>query len=347
MTLLDPLLEALRRLGGSDLHLASGRPPKVRVHGELQPLNHPPMTAADIDERLRELLTPAQASQFAREHNCDLALQSEAWGRFRVNVFRDLQGPGLILREIPTRIRTLQELGVPSRVAGLAELTAGLVLVSGPTGSGKSSTMAALIDCINRTRSARILTVEEPLEFLHSNQRSVVVQREVGLHTSSFASALKAALREDVDVLLVGELRDQETMGLALEAAEMGLLVLGTLHTGSAARAIDRVIDLFPAARHPQVRAILASTLQGVVAQVLLKRADGQGRAPACEVLLRGSSLARLIREGETHKIESLFQLGAGNQTMDQSILELWRAGAVDPTEARLHLKDKRLIPAG
>jgi len=346
MTRLDPMLEALRRLGGSDLHLASGRPPKVRVHGELQPLQAAPLPAEEVQSLLDELLAPAQAQHFAHEHNCDLALQSEAWGRFRVNVFRDLMGPGLILREIPDRIRSLAELGVPSRVAGLGELTAGLVLVSGPTGSGKSSTMAALVDHINRRRSARILTVEEPLEFLHSNQRSVVIQREVGRHTPSFAAALKAALREDIDVLLVGELRDQETMGLALEAAEMGLLVLGTLHTGSAARAIDRVIDLFPSNRHPQVRAILAGTLQGVVAQVLLKRADGKGRAPACEVLLRGTSLARLIREGETHKIESLFQLGAGNQTLDQSILELYRAGAVDPTEARLHLKDKRLIPA-
>jgi len=346
MPTITDLLGTLRARKGSDLHVASGRPVKARLHGDLEPLTEQPLDPDEVADLLRPIVPDDTWASFLETGDADLAWQSPEVGRFRVNLFRDRGGPGAVFRQIPETILRMEDLRLPPAVFDIPRLRSGLVLVTGPTGSGKSTTLASILDRINRERSDHIVTVEEPIEFVHQSQGCLVTQREVGPHTASFSAALRSALREDPDVLLVGEMRDLETVSLALTAAETGLLVFGTLHTNSAAKAVDRIIDVFPAPRQPQAQAILASTLRMVVAQILLKRADGRGRVAAYEVLARSVGLARLIRAGETHMIEGTFRKGHGDQTMDQALMDLLQEGLVDRGEVALKLKNKQVLDA-
>ena len=346
MTTIAEYLAQLREKKGSDLHVASGRPVKARLHGDLEPMTEAPLSADDVADLLRPIVPDHTWASFLATGDADLAWQSPEVGRFRVNLFRDRGGPGAVFRQIPEKILRMEDLRLPPAVYEIPRLRSGLVLVTGPTGSGKSTTLAAILDRINRVRHDHIVTVEEPIEFVHQSQGCLVTQREVGPHTRSFSAALRSALREDPDVLLVGEMRDLETVSLALTAAETGMLVFGTLHTNSASKAVDRVIDVFPAARQAQAQASLASTLRVVVAQILLKRADGSGRVAACEVLTRSVALARLIRAGETHMIEGAFRKGHGDQTMDQALLDLLKEDLVDRAEVAAKLRNKQLLDA-
>jgi twitching motility protein PilT len=314
----------------------------MRLHGRLQPLSerdgHEGYEAA-----LLAMLTDNQRQVFEVRSDLDFAYEIPHVGRFRVNLLRQHKGVGAVFRLLPSRLYTLAELGLPQVVQALVRLEQGLVLVTGPTGSGKSTTLAALIDHINRESDKHIVTIEDPLEFIHPNKKSLVTQREVGTHTTSFAAALRAVLREDPDIILLGELRDLETISLAITAAEIGHLVFGTLHTRTAASTVDRLIDVFPPAQQGQIRTMLAETLKGVIAQQLLVRADGQGRVVAVEILIGTTALANLIREGKTYQIPSLIQTGRrdGMQTMDQAILELLRGKHITPQEAYRKAVDK------
>ena len=332
----DPeLVAALREVvlqRASDLHVTVGAPPMVRIDGALtpagpaEPWGHERTLAA-----LSSLLSERQAEIFKRELELDFAFTISANSRFRVNFYQQRGSVGAAFRLIPTEIKQLRELGVPEQIGGFSTLPRGLVLVTGPTGSGKSTTLAALIDLVNATRADHIVTVEDPIEFMHTHKRSIVNQREVGHDTHSFNNALKHVLRQDPDVILIGELRDLETISVALTAAETGHLVFATLHTQDAPQTIDRVIDVFPPHQQDQVRAQLAATLQGVVCQTLVKRASGRGRVVATEVLMMTPAIANLIREGKTYQIASAMQAGRGDgmHTMDQHLAELVNVGAI------------------
>lgn len=342
MAQLDVLLERALAYGASDLHLQAGTLPLIRVHGRLQLLPE-----ADIPDgyeaALLAILTESQRQTFETHSDLDFAYEIPEVGRFRVNLLRQYKGVGAVFRLLPTRIRTLEELGLPQVVYSLVRLEQGLVLVTGPTGSGKSTTLAALVDHINQESDKHIVTIEDPLEFIHPNKKSLVTQREVGAHTTSFAAALRAVLREDPDIILLGELRDLESISLAITAAETGHVVFGTLHTRTAASTVDRLIDVFPSDQQSQIRTMLAETLKGVIAQQLLIRTDGQGRVIAVEILIGTTALANLIREGKTYQIPSLIQTGRreGMQTMDQAILELLRSKQITPQEAYRKAIDK------
>lgn len=339
---IDILLQRALDCGASDLHLRTGTPPLVRVHGRLQPLPDPEH-AADTETTLLGMLTESQLQTFEKRNDLDFAYEIPGIARFRVNFLRQHNGLGAVFRLLPSQIRALEELGLPQVVYALTRLEQGLVLVTGPTGSGKSTTLAAIIDHINQESDKHIVTIEDPLEFIHASKKSLVTQREVGAHTTSFAAALRAVLREDPDIILLGELRDLETISLAITAAETGHLVFGTLHTRTAASTIDRLIDVFPPEQQGQIRTMLAETLKGVIAQQLLIRADGQGRVIAAEILVGTTALANLIREGKTYQISSLIQTGRrdGMQTMDQAILELLRSKQITPQEAYRKAIDK------
>ena len=342
MAQIDVLLERALTCGASDLHLRAGSPPLMRLHGRLQPL--PETDGQDgYEAALLAILTDNQRQIFEARSDLDFAYEIPHVGRFRVNLLRQHKGVGAVFRLLPSRLYTLEELGLPQVVYGLVRLEQGLVLVTGPTGSGKSTTLAALIDHINQESDKHIVTIEDPLEFIHPNKKSLVTQREVGAHTMSFAAALRAVLREDPDIILLGELRDLETISLAITAAEIGHLVFGTLHTRTAASTVDRLIDVFPPEQQSQIRTMLAETLQGVIAQQLLVRADGHGRVVAVEILVGTTALANLIRESKTHQIPSLIQTGRreGMQTMDQAILELLRSKQITPQEAYRKAVDK------
>ena len=329
---LDEVLVKLVEAGGSDLHLTAGSPPAIRIRGELVRLDeYEALTPAELQKMIYGFLNQRQRETFEKELELDLAYTVPGRSRFRVNVFRQRDALGAVLRAIPFEIKALEDLGVPASVADFARLPRGFVLVTGPTGSGKSTTLAAIIDLINRDRAGHIMTVEDPIEFIHPHKRCIVNQRERGTDTYSFAAALKHALRQDPDVILVGELRDLETIQVALTAAETGHLVLGTLHTQDAPQSIDRIIDVFPSAQQEQIRVMLAGTLQGVLCQQLLPTADGKGRAAACEVMVATSAIRNLIREGKTHQMYSAIQAGKkyGMVTMDQSLADLVRAGRV------------------
>jgi twitching motility protein PilT len=346
---LDRLLRHLKEQGGSDLHLAAGREPRVRVRGELVPV---PGWGVLDDAALRELLRPLAAERHWREwldtHDVDFAYGLEGVARFRANYFEQEHGAGAVFRMIPEQVVSLDTLALPPAIARLAELRSGLVLVTGPTGSGKSTTLAAVIDKINRESSRHVVTIEDPVEFVHGNVRSVLSHREVGQHTQSFAAALRGAVRQDADVVLVGELRDPDTIAMALAAAEMGLLVFGTLHTSGAAKTIDRVVDAFPSSEQGQVRLSLSESLAAVVSQLLLPSKDGKGRVAANEILLRTPGLPNLVREGNTQMLHSLIQAGRkdGMQTMDDSLFALVQAGRVDPREAYRKAADKTRFEA-
>uniref|UniRef100_UPI0036F24A8D type IV pilus twitching motility protein PilT n=1 Tax=Cellulomonas timonensis TaxID=1689271 RepID=UPI0036F24A8D len=320
------------RMGASDMHLTVGAPPMVRLAGSLRPLdNFEPLVGDSLRRTIYNILTQKQREKFEAELELDFAYSVRGHARFRVNLYVQRESIGAAFRVIPYEIKPLEDLGVPNVVGNFAGLPRGLVLVTGPTGSGKSTTLAAIVDLANRTREDHIMTVEDPIEFLHRHKKSLINQREVGADTHSFANALKHVLRQDPDIILVGEMRDLETISVALTAAETGHLVFATLHTQDAAQTIDRVIDVFPSHQQAQVRTQLAGALQAVVCQTLCKRSDAPGRAVATEVLVVTPAIRNLIREGKTHQIYSAMQAGAqqGMHTMDQHLADLVKTGKI------------------
>jgi twitching motility protein PilT len=342
MDIAELLLRTLE-MKGSDLHLTVGLPPSIRIHGDVEPLPMQPLNRDDTHTLVLGIMNDAQKARFEGTHDIDFSLDFGEAGRFRVNAFFGRQGVGAVFRVIPSRIRSVAELGIPPIVSKLGEFERGLVLVTGPTGSGKSTTLAALIDQINNERKGHILTIEDPIEFVHPHKGCVVNQREVGAHTQSFSNALRAALREDPDVILVGEMRDLETISLAVSAAETGHLVFGTLHTSSAPQTMDRIIDVFPPHQQAQIRAQIAESIRGIVAQQLVKTVDGTGRAAALEIMVGTPAVRNLIREGKTYQLHSVIQTAVkeGMQTLDQSLRDLLRTGRVTMEEAMKKVADK------
>ena len=330
---IDELLERMVEANASDLHVTTGTPPAIRVRGEVERLEgFDALTGEETQQLLYRILSSEQQKNFELNRQLDFSYSIPGLARFRVNVYFQRESIGAAFRLIPTELKTLEELGIPDSLHVLAEKPRGLVLVTGPTGSGKSTTLAAIIDEINRNRSEHILTIEDPIEFLHRHKRCIVNQREIGPDATSFAEALRAALRQDPDVILVGEMRDLETISTALTAAETGHLVFGTLHTQSAPSTIDRIIDVFPAEQQEQIRIQIASSLQGVVTQALLPTADGKGRVPALEVLLPDDAVRNLIRQGKVEQVYSVMQTNTsrGMQTMEQSLADLITRGVVE-----------------
>jgi len=338
---LTALLTAALAHQASDLHLSAGMPPMLRVHGEMQTMDLPALNADAVRQLLAQATSAEQQQALAAALELDFALALPGLGRFRVNAFMQSRGAAAVFRCIPSEVPTLAALGVPEVAAELALRPRGLVLVTGPTGSGKSSTLAAMLSHYLRSRRGHVITVEDPIEFVHAPGQGLVNQRELGSHTHSFSAALRAALREDPDVILVGELRDLDTIRQALTAAETGQLVLGTLHTASATKAVDRIIDVFAAHDKDMVRSMLSESLEGVVAQTLCRTADGTGRVAAHEVMLGTPAIRNLIREGKVAQMYSTLQTGAsqGMQTLDQSLAELVRRQRITAAEARLHAK--------
>jgi twitching motility protein PilT len=344
MAQIDELLRYLRTNKGSDLHLAAGLEPRVRVNGELRAVDGQARLANDaLRKLLREIVSPVQWETYSTGGDLDFSYGLEGVGRFRVNYFAQEHGAGAVLRMIPEKIVPFEALNLPASIETLVHLRKGLVVVTGPTGSGKSTTLAAIIDKINRTYAKHILTLEDPVEFVHQNAKCVFSHREIGMHTKGFGPGLRAAIRQDADVVLVGELRDYETISLAITAAEMGMLVFGTLHTNSAPKTIDRIIDTFPADEQAQVRLSLAESLAAVVSQLLLPTADGKGRIAANEILLKTKALPNIIREANVSMLSSYIQQGKtdGMQLMDDALLELVQAKKVDAHDAYMKATDK------
>ena len=322
--------------GASDCHLSAGEPPMIRIHGDLKKLDNPPLTKEQVHALVYDIMNDAQRKTFEETRECDFSFELGEVARFRVNVFMQRKGEGAVFRTIPTKIMTLEELGMPAILKQLCEKEKGLILVTGPTGSGKSTTLAAMIDYLNNTFEGHILTVEDPIEFVHPSKKCLVNQRELGPHTHSFANALRAALREDPDVILVGEMRDLETIQLALTAAETGHIVFGTLHTSSAPKTVDRVIDVFPPNQQAQIRAQFAESIEAVLTQTLLKKKGG-GRAAALEIMTGTTAIRNLIREGKIHQIPGTMQVSQkdGMQTMDMALTSLVTRGIVTKEEAQ------------
>lgn len=336
MAQIDGLFKVMMDEGASDLHLSAGSPPYFRIHGDMIRSNSAPLTHDDLKNLIFEIITEKQRKEFIEHWELDCAYEIKGLGRFRCNIFMQKNGLAAVFRQIPTKILPLEKLNLPPSLYDLAAVDKGLILVTGPTGSGKSTTLAALINYINQKEQKHILTVEDPIEFVHANQKSLVNQREVASHTQSFANALKAALREDPDVILVGEMRDLETIQLAITAAETGHVVFGTLHTNSAAKTLDRIVDVFPAGQQKQIQSMLSESLRGVISQTLLKKADGNGRVGAVEVLINNSAVANLIREGKNYQIPSVMQtnLKMGMLPLEQHLLQLVRAGMITKDQA-------------
>ena len=345
MAKIDALFHYLKNQGGSDLHLAAGLEPRIRHHGELKAVpDWAVLTDAALRALLREIASEKQWQQFEQKLDLDFAYGLEGVARFRANYFVQERGAGAVFRIIPERIVPIEELKLPPAVETLVHLEQGLVLVTGPTGSGKSTTLASIVDKINSSYAKHIVTIEDPVEFVHQNKKSTLSQREIGADTQSFAAALRAAIRQDANVVLVGEMRDLDTISLAITAAEMGALVFGTLHTNNAAKTIDRIIDAFPPDQQSQVRAMLSESLAAVVSQLLLRTADGRGRVAALEVLLRTPGLPNVIRDGNTPMIHSIIQAGRkeGMQAMDDALFALARAGTIAGEEAYLKATNKK-----
>ncbi|MDH5672927.1 MAG: PilT/PilU family type 4a pilus ATPase [Myxococcales bacterium] len=344
MARIDAYLTHIHSQSASDLHLVAGIEPRMRVQGRLRVIEGTTILGdAELRDMMRELPTPVQWQQYEETLELDFAYGLEGVGRFRANFFQQENGAAAIFRLIPEEILTLTELDMPPAVEKFAHLRSGLVLVTGPTGAGKSTTLAALIDLINETYDRHIITIEDPIEFVHHNKNSLITQREVGHHTEDFRTALRAAIRQDADVILVGELRGRE-VELAILAAEMGTLVFGTLHTNSASKTIDRLIDIFPTDQQDQIRIGLAEALAGVVSQVLVPTADGKGRAAAVEILVKTSGLPNIIREGNTPQLMTVIQGGGqlGMQSMDDALEKLVKAGTIRPKEAYQRAADKQ-----
>ncbi|MFS8524017.1 MAG: type IV pilus twitching motility protein PilT [Limnochordales bacterium] len=330
------LLKKVVDAGASDLHMTTGIPPTMRLHGELRPMEgYPVIVPSTIDPIIDQITTPDQRERFERQGELDFSYGIAGVGRFRVNIFRQRGASAIVMRVINVAIPTFADLGLPPIIQQICNKRDGLVLVTGPTGSGKSTTLAAMVNYINETRSAVIITLEDPIEFLHKHKKGIINQREVGSDTKSFAAGLRAALREDPDVILLGEMRDMETMENALRAAETGHLVLSTLHTRGAAHSVDRIIDVFPPHQQSQIRAQLANALQAVISQQLVPRADGRGRVAALEIMTATPAVRTLIREGKTHQIDSVIETSAaaGMQTMDASLKQLFLSGIISREE--------------
>lgn len=321
----------------SDLHLSSGMPPLIRVHGDVRKINLPAMAHTEVQRMLYDIMNDTQRKVFEETLECDFSFEIPNLARFRVNAFNQQRGAGAVFRTIPSTVLTLEQLQAPQIFKDIADTPRGIVLVTGPTGSGKSTTLAAMVDYINENQMSHILTVEDPIEFVHNSKKSLINQREVGPHTQSFENALRSALREDPDVILVGEMRDLETIRLALTAAETGHLVFGTLHTSSAAKTIDRVVDVFPAAEKEMVRSMLSESLRAVISQTLCKTKDEQGRVAAHEIMLGTPAIRNLIRENKIAQMYSAIQTGQsmGMQTLDQNLQELVRRNVISLAEAR------------
>ncbi len=321
----------------SDLHLSAGLPPMIRVHGDVRKINMPAMDHSQVHDMVYDIMNDGQRKYYEENLECDFSFEIPNLARFRVNAFNQQRGAGAVFRTIPSKVLTLEQLNAPAIFKEIAATPRGIVLVTGPTGSGKSTTLAAMIDYINENDYGHILTVEDPIEFVHQSKRCLINQREVGPHTLSFANALRSALREDPDVILVGEMRDLETIRLALTAAETGHLVFGTLHTSSAAKTIDRIVDVFPAAEKEMVRAMLSESLRAVISQTLLKTKDEQGRVAAHEIMIGTPAIRNLIRENKIAQMYSAIQTGqnVGMQTLDQNLTELVRRNMISVNEAR------------
>jgi len=344
MAKLDELLLGMDEIGASDLHIVVGQKPKYRIDGDVVVLeDYPVMNKAAVEEHLFELTTDSQRERYLESLDFDFAYGIADMFRYRCNYFFQRTGYGAVFRIIPTKILTLEELKLPPVLNRLTELRSGLVLVTGPTGSGKSTTLAAMINHINENQRRHILTIEDPVEFVHCNKHSVISHREVGTHTDSFSAALRAVTRQDADVVLVGEMRDLETISLALSAAAMGTLVYGTLHTNSAPKTIDRIIDVFPTDQQAQVRTMLAEGLRGIVAQQLLRKKGGKGRVAVNEILTGNRAVSSIIREGKIEKIISVLQSGAreGMQTMDDSLMKFVTQGMIDGRDAYMKALEK------
>jgi twitching motility protein PilT len=343
MPYIDQFFEVLINAGASDLHLGEGEPPKIRRHGDVVAIRDVALSHEEMSYMLSEIAGPDRWARYENAGDLDFAYEMNEDNRFRCNYLKQTKGYGAVFRLIPTKIATLEQLGIPSVVKEFGHLRSGLVLVTGPTGSGKSTTLAALIDYINTNFHRHVITVEEPIEFVHSNKQCIITQREVPEHTPSFPVGLKAALREDADIVLVGEMRDLETIQLALTAAETGLLVFGTLHTNNSRKTVDRMIDVFPSDQQSQVRTMLAASLRGVVAQLLLKRSDVGGRLAVNEILVVNNAVSAIIREGATQKLQDVIVGGKGEgmQFMDDAIWDVMLKGMVSPHEAYMKAIDK------
>jgi twitching motility protein PilT len=336
MAQIDSYLQEVLQRKGSDLHFIAGDPARIRQYGDLTPLRPDPMSAEFVRNALYEIMPTKAQQRFEKQDGADFAYTLGELGRFRVNVMRQLNGMGAVFRAIPSKAFTMDELKLPESIRTLARANNGLILVTGKTGSGKSTTLAAMIDDINKRDKGHILTIEDPIEFVHQRRSCLISQREIGVHTTSFAAALHSALREDPDVILVGELRDLETISIAVTAAEMGILVMGTLHTNGAAQTVDRIINVFPADKQSHVRTMLSTSLRGVVSQQLLQKADKSGRVAALEILVNTPATANLIRQGKLDQLENSMQSGAANgmRTMDSSIQALLDQRLISGKEA-------------
>ncbi len=344
MAELDKYLKYASDIGASDLHIVAGSPALVRLHGILRWFKSAPMPADTTKRILYEIMTPEQLNKFERFKEIDFCYELEDIGRFRVNIFQQRKGIDGAFRVIPTQVKTLDDLGFPKVAKTLLSFRQGLILVTGPAGSGKTTTLGAMVDYVNEQRKDHIITIEDPIEILHESKNCHVNQREVGEHTNSFANALRAALREDPDIIMVGEMRDLETMSMAITSAETGHLVLATLHTSSAPRTISRLLDVFPPNQQPQIRAMVSESLRGIICQQLVPRADGKGRVLALEILVVTPAISNLIRENQTFKIVSQMQIGTnlGMQLMDDHLTNLLNAGFISAQEAYERSTDKR-----
>src|SRR5687767_15101194 len=345
-----PRIDAFLKLGSaqgcSDVHLAVGVPPMLRMNGDLVPIRFRELAVAELEAYVTEILSRNQSERFRAGHDVDFSYVSEEGGRFRVNVFRKDSGVGAVFRTIPAEVPTLDSLALPAIVRKLCDYHQGMILVTGSTGSGKSTTLAAMIDLLNTTRRLNIISLEDPIEFVHRSKTSQVIQRELGTHLPTFAEGVRAAMREDPDVILVGEMRDAETISMAMTAAETGHLVLGTLHTTGAVKTIDRIIDALPIEEREQTKSFLSQSLLAVVTQVLCKTTDGQGRKAVCEVMVMTKAIAKLIQTDQTHQIPSQVQMGRefGMQMLDQALLAAVQAKEIDPDDAYSFAVDKKVL---
>ena len=347
MQKIDRFLKLMTDRGASDFHLTVGRPPMLRASGSMEPIRYRMITETDYNELLEPVTPPRLWEEFKKNGDIDFSYEIAGLARFRVNLFRQQRGAGAVFRVIPTKIMTIEQLGLPEQIRRVASMRGGLVLVTGPTGSGKSTTLAAIIDLINETRSLHLITIEDPIEFVHPNKKCLIHQREIGNHAKSFAEALKSAGREDPDIILVGEMRDLETIQMALSAAERGTLVFGTLHTNNAAKTMDRIISVFPSGEQEGIRNVLGETIRGVVAQQLLPKVGG-GRVAALEILFASPAIGNMIREGKTSQVTSAIQTGVreGMIDMDSSIKKLFEEGKVSAQAAYDKAIDKESFKA-